>query len=263
MEMTAMTFNLRYPTPKDGDHFWPNRVDRVVRMIRKHDPLVMGTQEGYLSMLTDLELHLPDYEWFGFGRFGEHENEHNAIFVKRGVFGILEQGQFWLSETPDEAASMSWDSHFPRICTWMALRHLETGSEFAVYNTHLDHAGQEARNRGVRIIARRMDELRSRRGIPALLMGDFNSYPGQEPILYLRGQLEARPELTDAYVRLAGRIGMTAHDFRGGEDGEPIDYIFATPEWDILRTEVDRSTVDGGYPSDHYPIIVRLKLGRR
>lgn len=262
MELTVMTFNLRYPTPKDGEHYWPNRVERVADMIRRHDPQVLGTQEGYLSMLNDLAPHLPDYEWFGFGRFGEHENEHNAIFVKRGEFVVAGQGQFWLSETPDEIASKSWDSHFPRICTWMRLKQAGAGGEFVVYNTHLDHAGAEARSRGARVIAGRIGEHRAAWGLPALLTGDFNSRPSQEPIRYLRGELEERPPLTDAYVRLEGNPGLTAHDFRGGDEGEPIDYIFATPEWDIVRTEVDRSRIRDGYPSDHYPIIARLRLDR-
>lgn len=51
-----------------------------------------------------------------------------------------------------------------------------------------------------------------------------------------------------------GPVGRTFHDFEGGIDGEPIDYIFATPDVEMLRTAVDRWQRDGAYPSDHYPV---------
>lgn len=268
MSMTVMTFNLRYPEIKDGPDYWPKRIGRAAAAILDHKPLVVGTQEGYHTMLTELEPFLERYAWIGDGRFGGRENEHNAIFYDREKLELQEHGQFWLSETPDVAASRSWDSMFPRICTWarFSLRdggEGDRGTAFYVYNTHLDHHSQAARDNGVLVIAARMRAQRLEDGCPAILLGDFNSAPADLPIGMLRGEVamgKERFELADAYSILNGNPGLTAHSFRGGEDGQPIDYIFASPEFSIRSVRVDRELRGGGYPSDHYPVVAELAL---
>ncbi|WP_336776226.1 endonuclease/exonuclease/phosphatase family protein [Paenibacillus sp. MMO-58] len=258
-----MTFNLRYPEMQDGPDYWPERMDRAIAVIQKHHPLLIGTQEGYHSMIKDLETHLNEYAWIGRSRFGEHENEHNAIFYNREELAIEEHGQFWLSETPESEASVSWNSSFPRICTWARFLHRSSGKSFYLYNTHLDHHSQEAKDRGIQVIGAYMAKQRALNGLPALLTGDFNSYPGEFPIRFLRGELEIdgkKNGLTDAYSRIAENPGLTFHSFNGGDSGEPIDYIFATADIEFLSVEVDRSQVNGRYPSDHYPVVAAVRF---
>ncbi|PYI53490.1 endonuclease/exonuclease/phosphatase family protein [Paenibacillus flagellatus] len=261
--MTVMTFNLRYPETKDGANYWPHRIGRAAAAILENRPLVVGTQEGYHSMLTDLEPFLDGYAWVGEGRFGGRENEHNAVFYDTRELELVRHGQFWLSETPDTAASKSWESMFPRICTWASFVRREDGAAFYVYNTHLDHYSQAARDGGVRVIRERMRVQRESDGIPAVLLGDFNSVPGDWPIRFLRGETEDEGgrALIDAYSAMEGSPGLTAHGFRGGEAGEPIDYVFATPEFRVESVRVDRTEYGGGLPSDHYPIVAALSLG--
>ncbi|MDF2962054.1 MAG: Endonuclease/exonuclease/phosphatase [Paenibacillus sp.] len=263
MNITVMSFNLRYNTPNDGDNIWPNRIDRVARIIKDHNPLIMGTQEGYHIMLTGLNERLDEYGWVGKGRMGEHENEHCAVFYKKAELDVLHKGQFWLSETPHEVGTKSWDSMLPRICTWVHFKHRVSGKEFLVYNTHLDHFGQTARDLGSVLI---WDNIRSHRaefGLPLILMGDMNSHPDHFPIRFLRGETDYQGRQTwlkDAYAALPGTIGLTAHSFEGGDEGEPIDYIFVSPEIEVLETQVDRRMIDGGYPSDHYPIVSTIQM---
>ncbi|GLX69778.1 endonuclease/exonuclease/phosphatase family protein [Paenibacillus glycanilyticus] len=266
LEVKVMTFNLRYPEINDGPNYWPERIERATAVINKHQPMLIGTQEGYHSMLKDLEPRLNEYDWVGQGRFGEHENEHNAIFFNRDELAMEESGQFWLSETPDVEASVSWESSFPRICTWTRFRHRESGQSFYLYNTHLDHHSQEAKDRGIQVVEERIARQRAVDGLPALLTGDFNSYPDERPIQFLRGEIgingkESGLNLTDAYLPINGAPGSTFHEFKGGDTGEPIDYIFATDEFEVLSVEVDRCRIDGGYPSDHYPVVATTRLG--
>ncbi|WP_199613686.1 endonuclease/exonuclease/phosphatase family protein [Paenibacillus alkalitolerans] len=263
MDMTVMTFNLRHATPDDGNNYWSNRIGKAAAIIKEHCPLVIGTQEGYHSMLLDLEPYLNDYAWVGSGRFGEHDNEHCAIFYHKGMLEIAEHGQFWLSETPNVVASKSWDSWFPRICTWARFTISGKGESFYIYNTHLDHYSQAARGEGGRLIMERMQRQRSLNGVSAILTGDFNSVPGDRPIRLLRGEegrVASEMRLVDAYSLMEGNPGLTAHSFAGGVDGEPIDYIFATPEFRIIDVCVDRREIDGGYPSDHYPVVAKLQI---
>jgi endonuclease/exonuclease/phosphatase family metal-dependent hydrolase len=264
MDLTVMTFNLRYSTPNDGDNAWPLRVHRVSGLIADHNPLIIGTQEGFHNMLAELHVQLPGYEWIGAGRFGGQEDEHCAIFYKNDQVDILEHGQFWLSETPEEAASKSWDSYFPRVCTWAQCRIKTTGQRFMLYNTHLDHSSQEARDQGVLVIWDYIVSHHSLYGLPAILMGDLNSLPEQFPIRFLEEETKlagaGKAWLANAYSSLHEPAGLTAHSFNGGDEGKPIDYIFVSPEVTIMEALVDRRQIDGGYPSDHYPIVAVLKL---
>jgi len=255
-----MTFNLRLHTSDDNENAWPNRVDKVATVIKKYNPVMFGIQEGFHSMLTELNEYLDDYEWVGEGREGGQLGEYSAIFYKKSKLKVVEQGQFWLSETPEEVASISWESSFPRICTWAQFAWKTAGNEqFYVFNTHLDHISEEARDKGIELIWNAVSTKRGKRALPAILTGDMNSIPSSHVIQFLRG----KRELVDAYQCLKEEVGATFHNFLGGEEGEPIDYIFVTKDIKVLDTIVDRSEMNGAFPSDHYPIIATVSLPRR
>ncbi|MCC3371459.1 endonuclease/exonuclease/phosphatase family protein [Cohnella sp. REN36] len=262
MEGQVVSLNLRYNEPRDGDDSWPNRVGHVVTTLLAHRPLLVGTQEGLRGMLEELAAKLPGYAWIGEGRRGGSDDEHCAIFYDHDRLELLEQGQFWLSEQPGLAGSVGWDASLPRICTWAKLRDRASGLAFRCYNTHLDHQGVEARLEGARLLGRRIADDRREDRLPALLTGDFNSFPGDAPIRLLRGERDPGEGfgLSDAYAQATAEIGATYHAFQGGEAGEPIDYVFATEGIDLSDVRVDRRSVDGRYPSDHYPIVVAIAL---
>lgn len=263
-ELKVMTFNLRTHTANDEGNEWGQRAPWAVETIADHAPSIFGVQEAYLLMLEDLEQGLPDYRRIGQGRRGADEDEHCAIFYRYDEFEVLEQGQFWLSETPETIGSLGWDSDYPRICTWGRFRHLPSGEVVRVYNTHFDHIGEVARIEGAKLVGSVM--LQHAKAYPedaAVLMGDMNGEPSDQPLRYLRGELPeegAVPALEDAYVGLDGEIGRTFHDFAGGweGEGEPIDYIFAEAPLTVRRSEIDRRHFGGKYPSDHYPLIAEL-----
>ncbi|WP_274650969.1 endonuclease/exonuclease/phosphatase family protein [Paenibacillus humicola] len=262
MKLNIMTFNLRNSRADDGAHAWPFRVKRVAETIRAYEPHIFGIQEGYLDMLEELQPLLSDYAWLGEGRDGGTEGEYCAIFYRKQEMEIVEQGQFWLSETPERKGSMGWDGACPRICTWAHFRLVrEPGREIFVFNTHLDHVGQQAREQGALLIRQAMQ--RQAAGRPAVLMGDFNAAPDNSAVRFWSGEAEIggeRASMTDAYSALEGPPGRTYHDFRGGVDGEPIDYIFASEELKVTEVRVDRRTVDGGFPSDHYPVVAGIAI---
>lgn len=261
-----MTFNLRYNEKKDGNNAWPHRVDQAADLIRRYRPSAIGTQEGLLPMLDDLQERLPGYTWVGAGRGGGNEDEHNAIFYDTSLLRVQEWGQYWLSETPERPNSVSWDSSLPRICTWARLQSIaEPKLEWMLYNTHLDHIGQEARVNGASLIRNRMGRYAGAASaasalgspLPAVLTGDFNAWPSNPAIVRLRS------ELFDAYRMHDGDVGLTAHSFHGGSGGQPIDYIFASEGVHVLEAQVIRDNVGGRYPSDHYPVLARMRIEPR
>jgi len=251
-----MTFNLRLNVESDGENAWPNRVRAAAEAIRRHDADIVGIQEGLLAMLKDLEPLLPEYAWVGEGREGGEEGEYSAILYKKGKWSAEEVGGFGLSETPEKLGAMSWDTACPRMCTWARFKSAE-GGEFAAFNTHLDHISDEAQTKGMELIRQRIERYRAQTGLPVVLTGDFNVGPAHAVISGLEGA-----GYRNAYSVLAEGsqgVGRTFHEFLGGEPGEPIDYVFASPDLEIVGVEVDRGRYDGRYPSDHYPVCTTVR----
>ncbi|WP_239616063.1 endonuclease/exonuclease/phosphatase family protein [Cohnella mopanensis] len=260
MKLTIMTFNLRVNTPIDGDNAWPYRIRHATDLVRKAEPLIIGTQEGRYDMLRDLDQELSDYSRLGEGRSGYESGDPRmdeccAIFYKHDRIKVIKQGQFSLSETPEIPGSVSWDSSYPRFCTWACLERIdEPGRRFYVYNTHFDHEGQLAREESAKLLLDRIARCQEEEGLPVLLTGDFNSFPENPAIVTLR------QNLIDAYLAHPEPIGRTFHDFEGGVEGEPIDYLFFTRDVALLETTVYRDEYEGKYPSDHYPISAQVLL---
>lgn len=259
-----MTFNLRTNVPSDGDNAWPMRPASVAQAILRHDADIVCVQEALHGMLLDLEPLLADYAWVGEGRRGGQDDEFCAIWYKRSKASVEACGSFGLSETPERLGVLGWGADYPRMCTWARLRAAapdggNDGNDEAltVFNTHLDHISEPAQVNGMRLIADRIGELRAQTaGASVVLTGDFNVGPGHAVV---RGLEQAG--YVNGYSALPGgaaAAGATFHDFRGGEAGEPIDYIFASPGVAVERIEVDRGLYEGRYPSDHYPVCAVL-----
>ncbi|ASK62218.1 endonuclease [Virgibacillus phasianinus] len=261
MNLSVMTLNLRVNNPEDGNNAWPFRINRVSEVIKLTQPFIIGTQEGLFSMLSDLQKCLPEYGMIGSGRGGGREDEHCAIFYKKQEVEVKDHGQFWLSQTPTVANSISWKSACPRICTWGAFNLAKNPAvKFLVFNTHLDHVSQTAREKGIQLIWAKMNAY-IKKGLPVILTGDLNAGPENKTIQFLHGldTIERQSaNLIDAFSVLMHAPGATFHDFRGGKEGQPIDYIYTSLGVKILETKVDRSIIDGGYPSDHYPVTADL-----
>lgn len=259
-----MTFNLRVDLPQDGINGWANRIEKVSALVLKNEPLVFGAQEVLLHMVNDLKKVLPDYQWIGEGRRGGMKDEFCPIFYNHHKLDCVDAGQFWLSDQPEVPNSISWGSDFPRICTWGQFQcRQEPCIEFTVYNTHLDHVSQLARENGIALIGKRINRDYIEKKIPILLTGDLNSQPKNKVIQFLRGETSINGttvNVQDVYDWLEGRPGRTFHSFHGGLEGQPIDYIFCTPDAKVLNAEIDRTSFEGRYPSDHYPIIATITL---
>jgi endonuclease/exonuclease/phosphatase family metal-dependent hydrolase len=53
----------------------------------------------------------------------------------------------------------------------------------------------------------------------------------------------------------------TFNGFKYGQaGGEKIDFVFVEPGAEVLAAEIVRSSRDGRYPSDHFPVTARVRL---
>lgn len=261
-ELKVMTFNLRVATALDILNTWALRRGMVVDRIREFDPDLLGTQEGLRGQISFLRRQLDEYTFFGAGRSdGKNRGEMCGIFYRTSRFERLDGGHFWLSENPAKPGSKAWGAWFPRMVTWVKLQPRSGGEAIFFFNTHLDAFASRARAEGARLLAERMNRIAGRS--PCIVTGDFNTDAGSEPYLTLtrRGGHGEYP-LQDAF-RLANPVEArgegTRHSFRGGRGGDRIDWILASPSFEVLSSAIDHSRGVLGYPSDHFPVTATLR----
>ncbi len=255
-DLSVMSYNIRYDNPGDGPDRWENRSSFLISQIAYHSPDVVGTQEGLIHQLREMDEGLPAYSFFGLGRDkGDEEGEHTAVFYRRDRLELLEEGTFWLSETPEEP-TRGWDAALNRVCTYGLFRERSGDRRFYVFNTHFDHVGEIARRESVRLILDRMQAL-NQGGYPVVLCGDLNLEPDSGPIRQLS-------ETMDDVHALAGTSSYGPEGtFNGFDCTQPttrrIDYIFVAPGGFNVRSHAILSEFTGsGFPSDHFPVLARL-----
>lgn len=262
--LTVMSYNIRYDTALDTlQRAWSARRSKVADIVQSQSADVVGTQEGKLHQLMDLENALPGYDWVGVGRKSGGD-EFSAIFYRTGRLTLLEHDTFWLSESPNEPGSKSWGAALPRIATWARFRAEGSGDSLLVLNTHLDHASQEARVKSARLITDTLDALA--RGVPVVVMGDVNARPDSESYrTFTRrganaGSVPLRDALQASQTPHRGP-GSTFNDFEPEVlPDERLDYIFVGPRLQVhSHTHLDEKR-DGHYPSDHLPVVAELEL---
>ena len=258
--LSVMTFNMRYDNPEDGQNNWRFRRERVAGVIKAQEVDVLGTQELLSNQFNDLSGLLTGYQGVGVGRLdGVESGEYCAVFFRKDRFTLLDSGTFWLSETPEVVGSLGWDGACERIATWVVLRDRD-GREFFFIDTHLDHVGQVARDEGVSLLMKRIETLSG--GRPVILTGDFNSEPGSSVVAHVQKD----GVLRDAKAIAAQRSGTdwSFSDFGQIPEAERplLDYIFVSGDIEALRYEVLPDTFDGGYVSDHAPVMAVVKIAK-
>lgn len=264
--LTVMSFNLRVDGFDGPDLAWALRKEGAAEAIRKHGADIVGTQEGTYPMIVALMELLPEYNWVGVGRNGGLSGEFMAVIYRKDRFEVIQVDHFWLSETPDVPGSRLPGVGNPRMVTWVQFKDLTTGAEFLLYNTHLDHESQYAREFGAQMLFYHVALTTRAWGLPAIVTGDMNAPPSNPAIHILMGTAEGSPLLYDAaeFLRKQGvAVGATFHGYRGTLEGEPIDYIFHTPDLEVLAFGVETSPFGGRYPSDHYPVWARFVANRQ
>lgn len=264
----VMTYNLRLDTPDDGVNQWPRRTDKVVALITKYNPDIIGVQEALHHQLQDLLRLLPEYSYCGVGRDdGKEKGEYSAILFRNSRFGLLDSKTHWLSETTDIPGSKSWDAAITRVFTTARFFDRETKKEFVMVNTHFDHIGKTARLMSSTIIksylagmegGANIDNTGTRIEIPMIISGDFNSEPTEGPYLNM---VDEKSELVLYDSRPASSTAGTFCGFKvGGMHCKTIDFIFHTKQWVARNYQVITDNDGTYYPSDHLPVLVEFDL---
>lgn len=253
VEIKYISYNIRYANTSDGDNAWDIRKPATKEMIEREQPDVFGLQEALIGQLQYIDSNFPQYSRVGVGRDdGKEEGEFMAVYYRSDKFKLLKNGDFWLSETPDEC-SMGWDAACRRIVTWAKLKDKETGKVFYAFNTHLDHVGEVAREQSILLIVKKIDEIVKKDKAPVFLSGDFNSNVNSAIFDPLKSIMK------DSRAILPESEWIPTYNNFGNGNDAMIDYIF------YKNAEVlDFKTLNGDYGkpyiSDHYPVMATMKI---
>ena len=280
------SYNIRYDSSGDranGDG-WEIRSKAMVDLVNYERWEIFGAQEVLDHQLRDLMKGLDNYGYIGAGRDdGATAGEYAPIFFRKDRMRCLENGQFWLSETPDVEGSIGWDASCPRICTWGRFEDKSTKWKFWFFNLHMDHIGAEARREGARLVLAKIKEMCGDEQY--ILTGDFNVDQNSE----IYDIITASGLLKDAYQDARHRMFPTGttNTFKVEYRTEDrIDHIFLSPqfrshEYGVLtplhwtENELSRrerraletgrrevTTHKAKMISDHYPVVARVELPR-
>jgi endonuclease/exonuclease/phosphatase family metal-dependent hydrolase len=262
--LNVITFNIRLDNPKDAPNDWPNRKDKVVSQILFHEADIIGVQEAFYNQVTEMVNGLPGYTFTGTAREdGKQKGEYSCIFYNTNRLELQASETFWLSETPTIAGSKSWDAAITRIVTWARFKDKKTKKIFYAFNTHFDHVGKIARRESAKMVLHAVDSIAGKK--PAVITGDFNAQPDDEPIMVITDA--ANPlKLTDSKA-----LSTTMHYGPNGtfnafnpkeQADKPIDYIFLKGTWKVEQHATLSQTWGGLFSSDHFPVFVRLIVGK-
>lgn len=271
--ITIAGYNIRNDNATDvrKGNAWTERAPRIVSLVNYESWDILTMQEVKHSQLQYLHQSLTDYDYVGVGRDdGATKGEYAPIFYKKSRIECLNNGTFWLSETPDSVGSKGWDAALPRICTWAFLEDKTSGWKFWVFNLHLDHVGQKARVESARLVLRRISEMCD--NAPFVLTGDFNVNQHSEVYAELVGSRKLFDTYESAHHRMAENGSFNG--FRTTTYGnERIDHIFVSNHFQVNRygiltpfywaKDAESQEIQIRHYSDHYPISTVLELPKQ
>ena len=247
--LKCMSFNLRVAVASDGVNQFFNRAPRVLEVLDKENPDLVGFQEVTDEMRSWLTRHLSGYTLQGCGRERTCHGESMLLGYRTGVCELLALENKWLSPTPDVPGSTFGgdQSSCPRMFTAVLLKHREAEKPFIFLNTHLDHKGAVARLLGAVEIMQYLSE----KGYHFVITGDMNARPDAREIAAFTDFAPCGSAVVDATEKLGG----TFHAFGKLEVPVKIDYIFTDMPCDTDESFiVPNEPIDGVYITDHCPV---------
>jgi endonuclease/exonuclease/phosphatase family metal-dependent hydrolase len=262
-----LSFNLRMPYDSEPGKRWDDRKQSLVNVVKDFQPDIMVTQEGYLDPLAFIQGSIDNFVWIGDARNNSPLfDEHCAIFYRTDKFELVETKTVAISDTPDVPGSKINvdDQLYPRIITWGHFKRIADGFEFDVFSTHWDHTGVDGIRQKMAVITLGQMALLSG-GRPSFVAGDFNCGFESEPWKIMVGQAtfeEVTGSLIDTWIELGLVEEGSFHAFTGIASANRIDWILHTEGLEAVSAGIIKTSFDGVYPSDHFPIGAEFRLVR-
>ncbi|HYF50132.1 MAG TPA: endonuclease/exonuclease/phosphatase family protein [Planctomycetota bacterium] len=253
MEMKLITWNVlngREEAGKDWSN-WAGRKKVFKTILEREKPDVFCAQEALVGQLKHFDEVLKDHQRVGVGRSdGKEDGEFCAIYFDAKRFKKLDDGTFWLSDTPENPGGKRFDPQYERICTWVKLQDVKTEKVFFVFNNHFPLTA-DGREKAAALVVEKAAAIAEKS--PAILCGDFNCGPDSKPWKIFEDAKWAHT----AIEAKRKRDQITFHKF--GLRLAVLDAVF-TKSFSCSEDRVMEDSEDKVLPSDHYGIAVRLRL---
>jgi endonuclease/exonuclease/phosphatase family metal-dependent hydrolase len=237
-----------------------------VSLLKYYNPDIFCIQEALEHQKVYIVDFFPEYSCFGIGRNdGKSEGEQVPIFYRKNMFTLIEEGHFWLSETPQIAGSIGWDAKCPRTVVWKQLQHQAPKHSLIIANTHYDHVSKIANANSAQVIHQELPSIEP--SCAALLCGDFNS--SEQSSAYKQILVTGFTDASKAEGTICYGLNFTHHRFlmhqyttdlfRLQKEHDrifrAIDHVFYRGGIKILRYGILADNQSGVYPSDHFPVL--------
>ena len=248
---------------------WPTRRSLIIDTINQHNPDIIGFQEIRHSGEHNIDgknqaqqfaKHLPGYTYI---YRPAQQNPERDQWEGLSIFSrlpILSSSYLKLSQDPND----NRDNH-QRIVLRTEVQ--TPAGPFNLFDTHLS-LSQQGRSRTVKEITQYVSQYPNT--TLAVLVGDFNETPDQEPILHIVKEGAFIDAWDNQHPNDKGWTYTTENTYvRNRNDdrkGHRIDYIFVRPNQNgqgtILNCQriADQPDSDDHYPSDHFGLIADLSL---
>ena len=247
-----------------------------MNLVNFQQPDLLGVQEALPAQMTDLRSGLTDYGSIGVGRNdGANSGEYSAIFYRKETMVLLDNGDFWLSDTPYKPSkgfpSQGGKTQYYRICSWGKFFHKPSGTVIYHFNTHMD-LDEKNRQQSYYLIKQKIEEIASKTA-PVIVTGDYNAVQTEDSYkLFLNSGF-----LYDSYTRAKQKFvtngtcpGFNANNYSiTGGDYRRIDHIFVTRAFNVdhfavLNPCYYSTSGTASYHlrafSDHSPVFAKLSL---
>ncbi|SDQ42907.1 Metal-dependent hydrolase, endonuclease/exonuclease/phosphatase family [Curtobacterium sp. UNCCL20] len=248
-DVHCMTLNVRRRVPRPSGHpdAWERRREAVVALVTSEAPTVLAVQEALPTQSADLTAALGSrFEPVLVGRGVRGDGEQVGLFLDRSRLEVVQRRSWALSRTPSRPGSRSWGTAFPRHAVGAVVDDRATRVRFLAIATHLDVASPWARLRSAELLGRIVRE----RGLPAVVMADWNSPSGSAPWRAL-----ADAGVVDSWSRASRQtgdpVGTYPHYQTPRVGGPRIDGVLVTEDATVDRVGVSTRRPDGVWPSDH------------
>ncbi len=256
--LKVMSFNIRLDNAQDGINQWKNRKEMVRNVFAEQKIDIAGLQEVLQNQLNYLIKKLPEYQIYGVGRDdGKKGGEACPILFRKERFELLKSNTFWLSETPEKSGNLCWNTVCNRICSWVKVKDRKTGEIYYIFNTHLSHVSNLARENSVALLLLQINQIAGDSKV--ILTGDFNFTMDSESYHKL---------IENNKLRLCNVAGLANYDYHendhtynGWEQREYksiIDYIFVSKNLRVKAYEIMVKKEGEIFISDHYPVIAEI-----
>jgi endonuclease/exonuclease/phosphatase family metal-dependent hydrolase len=151
---------------------------------------------------------------------------------------------------------------------------LTTRDILYVFNTHLDHKSALARTEGMKVILKKIHQIKTKvANAHLILVGDLNAnnksavldYIDQDTLLKNAANFNttANPKITYTFTGIDKKWTwrkLLLHLFYPKFMHQQIDFIFISKTTPITAYQISNWDYNKTYPSDHLPVIIDINI---